>query len=204
VPAAWGRRFVAGLLDAGLFGVPVLAVWWRLKPRPPAKLPSRRLRLTTEAAWAAYLLVPTVLSAGTPGELLLGLRVVERSSGRPVGWRRAAIRWAVAALPSALLRTLLRARATRRVEAVNSGKDEREAELARLADELAGDEEALERAALEVLKGAYPRSGCALPVLVTAGRVALTVAAVRDPWHRSIGDRVAGTVVVVHAASTRT
>jgi hypothetical protein len=59
-------------------------------------------------AQAAYFTLPTALVGGTPGQLVLGLRVVDAVSGDKLSLRRAVVRWSVMAVPGMALGAIAR------------------------------------------------------------------------------------------------
>jgi uncharacterized RDD family membrane protein YckC len=159
-----------------------------------------------EVAKAVYVLAPTVRWGGTPGELIAGLRIVDGSSGAAIDWRQASVRCAAGALPRLLLVPLIRALVTTQSEAMARAVETRRGDLLRLSEELAGDEDALDRAAAALMEelGASSEGVWKVPA-VLAGTLAASAISfiwmIRDRWQRTVRDRVAGTVVIRSSAT---
>jgi hypothetical protein len=64
--------------------------------------------LAPVVAQGVYFTAPTALLGGTPGQLLVGLRVVDVDSGRTPSLGQAALRWFVLAGPGVFARVVIR------------------------------------------------------------------------------------------------
>jgi hypothetical protein len=118
------------LLDTVLLVGPALLMLWRRGFRTP---PTHRLKrlLRRELIQAVYFTVPTALVGGTPGQVAVGLRVVDAGTLQRVGWKKATARWVIWAVPgflvnaySALVSDRLQAETERRVETVRAGLED--------------------------------------------------------------------------------
>ncbi len=90
---SFGQRLAAAFVDGLLLGLLALAV-----VRLPLGLTAQRALLT--AAGALYLILTTALTGRTLGKRLLGLRVVDITTGELCSLRAATLRWLVPAAPA--------------------------------------------------------------------------------------------------------
>jgi RDD family len=102
----------------------------------------RRLAVPT-AIQGAYFTIATAVAGGSPGQLLVGLRVVDVATGRRPSWPQALSRWWVLAGPGTVARVVIAGSrnpsAKRKVRlAILRGQQDR------LAEELSGDADQLD------------------------------------------------------------
>ncbi|HEY5429862.1 MAG TPA: hypothetical protein VIK04_12150 [Solirubrobacteraceae bacterium] len=183
------RRTAADALDVLIYlvgvGVPAAAasVRWQ-RELPP--------RLTRTLAYAG----PAVAVSGRnwrgPGSRLLRTRLADARTGGPVTVRSALILSLVSALEREAVRSLIR-RAVARTTALSAALQPRIDEITR---EHVGDPAGQQRAMTELYgeQGDNPLGACLSPLL--AG-VAFRLPALWPPKHQTIGERLAGVVVVV-------
>jgi uncharacterized RDD family membrane protein YckC len=95
VVAEMPARFVARLVDLGIYLIPFIAL-------APPNTGETSTELTARDSWwlggvvltiAVYEVVLTALLGGTLGKRLLRLRVVRAVDGAPIGWRESLLRW---------------------------------------------------------------------------------------------------------------
>jgi hypothetical protein len=101
--AAW-QRSVAGIVDGVPLGGSGIYLARRLRAQEASVW---RRRITVAAAQAAYIIVPTAIFGGTPGQLVVGLRVVDAKTGRRPSPQQVILRWALNALPPLVVRMVL-------------------------------------------------------------------------------------------------
>ena len=210
--ASLRRRFAASLIDAGVFLLPMAlegggAAWLYMaylrrrdgeedsEPDFAERAPFGRL---AEPRWQVMMWVATapleiaLRNWRSPGARAMGLRRVDARTGGPVSVRSAVTRKAVETAARELNRRVDRPfqrRFTERVEAMQA--EMREARRAQ-----AGDRDARERAAAEVLRRHHvrPWGPCGRGLL---GLVPRYLPALWSPRNQTLTDRVAGILVVV-------
>jgi hypothetical protein len=187
--ASPGRRVAAELLDrliylAG-FSLAAVAVTARGKWEPSPRL------FRTIGALGQAAPVPGRNWRG-PGSRLLGTRLADARTGGPVSVRSAFIITAVSAIQQEAIRPLIR-RAVSRMNARSAALKPRIDEVRRAT---AGDARAQQRALMDLYKaeGVNPLGGCLSPL---AAGFAFNLPALWSPRHQTIGERLAGVVVVV-------
>jgi uncharacterized RDD family membrane protein YckC len=187
--ASPGRRAAAEVLDGLIyvagFGLAVLAV----SDGGKRELPPRLFRTITAVGHAAA--VPGRNWRG-PGSLLLRTRLADGRTGGPVTVRSAFILTAVSGIEQEAVRPLIR-RAASRMKTRSAALKPRMDEIRRAT---AGDKEAQQRALMDLYQaeGVNPLAGCLSPL---AAGFAFKLPALWSPRHQTIGDRLAGVVVVV-------
>lgn len=134
---------------------------------------------------AGYTIGLTTWFGRTPGQMLVGISVVDGQTRKPPRWSRSAIRWTVASLPYPLVTLLpvLRWQQPRRRhhQFRTGGGDEQH------DDERELDHEPRVRSTF---------AGRGFRVLSKAFNVGDFLLAMSDPERRGMGDRASGTVVV--------
>ncbi len=177
------RREAAAAVDA----LPFLLVAFLSR-----HVPDVRARYRWDAALTAvdagYTIGLTTWLGQTPGQMLVGVRVVDaRSGGRPP-WTRSAVRWAVAGLPYPLVTLFPFCRSTLSQEQPGRPLDRfrRENGVGQRHDELS-------RLGQQRCVSPFGRLGL---VVTKALGVADFLLALSDSMRRGVGDRAAGTIVV--------
>jgi hypothetical protein len=109
--ASRGRRTAAAVVDLVPF-LPFVALGLR-RTRAGGRVTIRQ-RLLVRSMQAGYFTVTTSVLGGSPGQLMMGLRVVDADTMQRPTWRQAFLRWAVDAVPTFLLQVLTSLRPSRR------------------------------------------------------------------------------------------
>jgi uncharacterized RDD family membrane protein YckC len=160
VDASRSRRAVAVSIDIAIWMGPTLLLWWRRgRPHRERDLGYKET-LRRELIRAAYFVIPTALIGGTPGQLAMGLRVVEADTLQQVGWKKAVARslirdtpgFIVAALSAPWLRDF-----KRRTDIVQRG-------LKEIYEEHPDDFEAVRDKAIELNESANVAQACLPPL----------------------------------------
>ena len=187
--ASPGRRAAAGVLDGLIYVAGFGLVAAAVTARGKRELPPRLFRMLAVVGQAAA--VPG-RNWRAPGSWLQGTRLADARTGGPVTVRSAFILNAVSLIEREATRPLIRRAASRR-EAQSAALKPRIEEIER---EHAGDAEARQRALMDLYKadGVNPLSGCLSPL---AAGFAFKLPALWPPRHQTIGERLAGVVVVV-------
>ena len=178
------RREAAAAVDA----LPFLLVAFLSRHAPDAR---RRYRwdAALTVADAGYTIGLTTWLGQTPGQMLVGVRVVDgRSGGRPP-WTRSAVRWAVAGLPYPLVTLFPFRRSLPGPKQLGRPLDRRRSEN--------GDgqrDDALNR--LDQQRRVSPFALREGHVVTKALGAADFLLALSDSRRRGVGDRAAGTIVV--------
>jgi uncharacterized RDD family membrane protein YckC len=182
--ASLARREAAAALDA----LPFLLVAFLSRHAAEGRARYRWDAVITTLD-AGYTIGLTTRFGQTPGQMLVGIRVVEAQSwGRPP-WTRSAIRWAVAGLPYPLTTVLPLLRSMFRPEQL--GQRHR-----RFEGEHGHGQRDDEQRRLDHQHRVSPFAGRGGVVLTKAFGAADFVLALSDPARRGVGDRAAGTVVI--------
>lgn len=205
VIASLRKRWLADAVDA-LLGLPLLPLLLRARSR------QRRLPGVMDVLPAmlrgAYQVSATALVGQTLGQRLLGVRVVDQTTGRVPTWSQATLRWAILALPDGLS-LLVRRFTTRRTEKVSAAMRDLGDEVNRLREEYGGDRQGLNEAlmALYQERNINPMEGCSVSLMAILpellARAFLSAPALRGPLHQSFADRVCRTLVVEAPDRTR-
>jgi hypothetical protein len=192
MPAPLAKRAAAASLDA----VPLLALGLALVRHARGKPPYARIGLPA-ALQAAYFIAPTAMSGGTPGQLIVGLRVVDAATGRMPNWRQSLFRWALWAVPGLIVRMVVAVRRGQQSQAAKQQREEFTKEHDEILREYRDDEVELNRrlAALHA-KQVLPTGWLLFPAAAYAALLLYRLVVNRDGQ-----DRLTGTCVVV--ASTR-
>ena len=200
--AGCAPRAGAALVDTALAGASAVVIW-RRRDQARTRIPRRQSwdrRLGMYVLKAAYVVGTTVFVGGSPGTVLLGLRVVDRRTGTTPGWRQAALRWAVGAVPGIAIGEIVRAGMPDRMDRWRRRNDQIAAAVDRLPDP---SPEAIDATVKAMEPSARTMAGLmGLPAIGLACGAAWLVVRLLDPECRSFADRVAGTVVV-HAGRRR-
>jgi 60Kd inner membrane protein len=127
-----------------------------------------------------------------PGSRLLGTRMVDARTGGPVSVRSAFVLTAVSSIEREAARPLTR-RAASRMTTRSAALKPRMDEIRRATG---GDAQAQQRALMDLYKaeGVNPLAGCLSPL---AAGFAFKLPVLWSPRHQTIGERLAGVVVVV-------
>jgi RDD family protein len=118
---------------------------------------------------AVYVIVPTVVMGGTPGQRLRGLAVIDRRSGQRLGWGRACQRWLIGIMTHLALTAMRQTLSDERRTEQQEGLQHVGPELERL------------------------REDYSVPIVTWAG---LPAAAVVNAAFGGLRDRLTGTLVV--------
>jgi hypothetical protein len=123
------------LLDA----IPLGAIATLLVRGRPYRAVNLREHLQRSLIQAVYYIVPIAIAGGTPGQVAVGLRVVDVDTLQLPGLKKAAARWAIGAAPSIFMNGVFtafndkwKAEVSRRTESVRS-------EVERLQEEYPDD-----------------------------------------------------------------
>ena len=161
--------------------------------RRAGRPPSRRHNVVVLAADALYTVGFTAGVGQTPGQMAMGIRVVDRRSGGPPTWTQVTVRWLVSAVLSQVPWLLFPppfADAERHREL--------QSEMKRLEVEHADDRQRLNEELLDLYRrsGGSPAKGLGRVALSLLGGSADHLVTLRDPLRRCLHDRAAGTIVV--------
>jgi uncharacterized RDD family membrane protein YckC len=183
--ASLPRRVLAGTIDA----VPFTAI----------VLLTRRADVRRRHRWDVFLVALegiygmgfTARFGQTPGEMIMGIRVVDADSRERPPWRRVVVRWAAAGFPFRLAMLLPPSRSALRLEELRP-------EIQRLQhvhqdDRRRRDEEVI---ALYHRHDVSPLAGILRAVLVEALDGVNLVLGLRDARRRGLADRAANTIVI--------
>jgi hypothetical protein len=201
--ASLGRRVCAGLVDAAVFGPPILVVcmgggWAYVHHRRQRGADVEELgSLVTSTRWKVAMWLASgavrlpLRNWRSPGSRAFGLRRVDVRSGGPLSARNVLVEQLVVVASGEIRRRLTTPRMTRRKQRLEALQPE----LAEIARMHADDHKALERA----LKGFYKRnrvntaSSCGPPLL---GAALMQAPVLWSPLNQTIPERLAGIVVV--------
>ena len=193
--ASRSRRASALTLDA----IPLAILGLGLARGRRAEGVLRELPLILLAVQATYFIVSTATVGGTPGQIALGLRVVDKSSGRLAGWRQAALRWGIRACPGLVLRPALQGAVRRRLSVVKHRLDAIEPDIEQVTDEW-GDDPDDAGARVNGLYASVTGREALLPALILGGSgLAVGFAVIGG----RVADRMSQTMVVTNRLRTR-
>jgi uncharacterized RDD family membrane protein YckC len=202
-PASLRRRGAAAALDVvPLALVASTMIWAQLRRRPGFK-PPRSLAVTVQGISLVGSSWLVAAGRATPGQRLLGLRVVDLSTGHGLSFRRALLRNTVRSAP-----TLLRLALGRRWMGAQRRRQQLDREhfaslhsqVRELHDQYADDPDGLSDA-LSALYDEHPVrlwKACLDPQVIVPllYAVALYIPALRSPRHQALHDRVARAMVI--------
>lgn len=212
------RRFVAGLVDAGLTlatlgGIGVIGwklrhrlrrftepIWQRLRPYTQELADRGNLTRSQKVFIGLVLLIVAVSERNlkSPGGRVMGLRKVELPDGQPISIRAALIQFAAASVQAAVLDRLFKPLERRHRQPLEALK----VELSQLRKEHQDDPAALQQATMQLYRdrGVSPFRSCAwtLPRMIVA-----QTPRTWSPYRLGLSDQLARTVIVFDPPRSR-
>jgi len=192
--APFRKRLFASAVD----GLPVLALFLpfvRRRPGPRQTRLQRSVNNALKVAQSAYEMLALARRGQTMGQRVAGIRVVDEHTGGAPTLKQAAVRGIVLMVPDVLSRLIFASQIRKHWPSLDG---DLRAEVEQLRREHAGDPVALKAAtnALFLERGVEGWAGCWPSLVVVVLNYLVRGHALLPPLHRSLADRLAGTVLI--------